>query len=274
MSKRPLILVSNDDSYSAKGVHELIDRLVKFGDVVAVCPQHPQSGQSMALTVNNPLRITMQPDYNGARMYHVSGTPVDCIKLSMHYILDRKPDLVVTGINHGSNSAINVLYSGTMGAAMEGCAFGIPSIGFSLTDHSGDADFTPCHKAIDILVEHALLRGMPQDICLNVNVPNIKGEPECMRKCVPCRGHWNDEYAEYTDPYGKKFYWLTGKYENEEPDNELTDEWALSHGMISVVPVSIERSQSAEVTIDWLDEAIDLYNSHKNQGKKCNIHTF
>ena len=131
--KRPLILVSNDDSYMARGVHALIDRLTLLGDVVAVCPLHPQSGQSMAITVNSPLRITRIPDYNGARMYHVSGTPVDCIKLAMHHILDSRPDLVVTGINHGSNSAINVLYSGTMGAAMEGAAFGIPSIGFSLT---------------------------------------------------------------------------------------------------------------------------------------------
>ena len=149
--KRPLILVSNDDSYMARGVHALIDRLTLLGDVVAVCPLHPQSGQSMAITVNSPLRITRIPDYNGARMYHVSGTPVDCIKLAMHHILDSRPDLVVTGINHGSNSAINVLYSGTMGAAMEGAAFGIPSIGFSLTDHSADADFTPCLRAIDVL---------------------------------------------------------------------------------------------------------------------------
>lgn len=153
---RPLILVSNDDSYSAKGVHCLIDRLIPFGDVVAVCPDAPRSGQSMAITVNDALKLTELPDYNGAKMYKVSGTPVDCVKLAMHHILPRKADLVVAGINHGSNSAVNVLYSGTMGAAMEGCAFGIPSIGFSLTDHSHDADFTPCYKAIDLLVKEVL----------------------------------------------------------------------------------------------------------------------
>lgn len=257
---RPLILVSNDDSYEAPGVHALVERLVRLGDVVAVCPQHPQSGKSMAITVNEPLRIINLPDYKGARMLAVSGTPVDCIKLSRHYILDRKPDLVVSGINHGSNSAVNVLYSGTMGAAMEGAVLGIPSIGFSLTDHSLSADFTPCFKAIDILCEAALEHGMPTDVALNVNVPNIGCVPEEMRICVPCHGLWNDEYKEYTDPFGRKFYWLTGDYVNLEPDNDKTDEWALSHGMISVVPVSIDRTSGSEVRVPWLKTAVDKYN--------------
>lgn len=257
--RRPLILVSNDDCYQARGVHALIDRLVKYGDVVAVCPEQPQSGQSMAITVNSPLRINELAPYNGARMLNVSGTPVDCIKLSMHHILGRRPDLVVTGINHGSNAAINVLYSGTMGAAMEGCAFGIPSIGFSLTDHSADADFTPCLKAIDILVEETLHHGLPRDVCLNVNVPNITSVPKEMRKAEPCRGMWNDEYKEYTDPHGKKFYWLTGEYINEEPDNDQTDEWMLDHGIISVVPVAIERSINICRDVEWLEEACERY---------------
>ena len=261
--KTPLILVSNDDSYMAPGVHALIDRLVNFGDVVAVCPAQPHSGQSMAITVNSPLRINPLPDYNGAKMYNVTGTPVDCIKLSMHHILPRRPDLVVAGINHGSNSAINVLYSGTMGAAMEGCAFGIPSIGFSLTDHSMEADFQPCFRAIDILVEAMLKNGLPRDICLNVNIPNIDHTPEELRICVPCRGNWNDEYKEYTDPNGKKFYWLTGTYENLEPDNRYTDEWALAHGMASVVPVAIERTLAVAPVVDWLPDAVARYNSER-----------
>lgn len=259
MKNRKLILVSNDDSYTAKGVHALIDHLLPYGDVVAVCPEYPQSGQSMALTVNTPLRITRLDDYHGAQMYMVSGSPVDCVKLSMHYILGRRPDLVCTGINHGSNSAVNVLYSGTMGAAMEGCTFGIPSIGFSLTDHHPDADFTPCFKAIDTLVPLVLKHGLPENICLNVNVPNIPGIPAEMRLAVPCRGHWNDEYKEYTDPHGRKFYWLTGKFENEEPDNELTDEWCLAHGIISVVPVSIGRTADVATTPLWLAEASEAY---------------
>lgn len=256
---RPLILVSNDDSYSAAGVHVLIDRLVKFGDVIAVCPDAPRSGQSMAITVNDALRITELPDYNGAKMYKVNGTPCDCVKLAMHHILDRRPDLVVAGINHGSNSSINVLYSGTMGAAMEGSAFGIPSIGFSLCDHSHDADFTPCLRAIDILVEAALKYGMPKEVCLNVNVPKVDYVPSEMRLAIPCQGSWNDEYREYTDPSGKKFYWLSGHFENFEPDNELTDEWCLNHGIISVVPISIDRSVPAAGGLEWLSNATSAY---------------
>lgn len=249
---RPLILVTNDDGIGARGVHCLIDRLLPFGDIVCVCPDAPRSGQSMAITVNDPLKLTELPDYNGAKMYKVSGTPVDCVKLSMHHILPRKADLVVSGINHGSNSAINVLYSGTMGAAMEGCAFGIPAIGFSLTDHSADADFTPCYAVIDKLVKAVLEHGLPQDVCLNVNVPDKKGIPTEMRLCKPCIGRWNDEYQEYVDPHGHKFYWLTGTFENLEPDNEETDEWCLDHGIISVVPINIERSAPITPGLEWL----------------------
>lgn len=253
-----LILVTNDDSYTAPGVHRLIDRLTKFGDVVAVCPQYPQSGQSMALTVNEPLRIMPQPDYNGARLFAVNGTPVDCVKLAHHHILDRDPDIIVSGINHGSNSAVNVLYSGTMGAAMEGAVLGIPSIGFSLTSHSMEADFKPCNDVIDLLVEETVRHGMPADVTLNVNIPAVAATPAQMRVCEPCRGRWNDEYKEYTDPWGKKFYWLTGHFENLEPENDRTDEWALSHGMISAVPVPV---MSQHATIPWLRGAVERYNA-------------
>lgn len=256
-----LILVTNDDGISANGVHELIDRLLQFGDVICVCPDGPRSGQSMAITVNGPIPLHQHPDYHGAKMYSIGGTPVDCVKLSMHHILPHTPDLVVAGINHGSNAAVNVLYSGTMGAAMEGCAFGIPSIGFSLTDHDPNADFSPCFKAIDTIIPFMLKHGMPQDICLNVNIPNIHKTPKQMRICTPCRGKWNDEYKPYTDPFGKPFFWLTGVYENMEPDNDHTDEWALAHGHISVVPVCIERSLAREAQVPWLKMAIDKYNS-------------
>lgn len=251
---RPLILVTNDDGINAKGVHCLIDRLLPYGDIVTVCPDSPRSGQSMAITVNDPLKLIELPDYNGAKMYKVSGTPVDCVKLAMHHILPRKADLVVAGINHGSNAAINVLYSGTMGATMEGCAFGIPSIGFSLTDHSPDADFTPCYGVIDALVKAVLEHGLPQDVCLNVNIPDKSGIPSEMHLCVSCRGKWNDEYQEYVDPHGHKFYWLTGTFENLEPDNRDTDEWCLAHGIISVVPVDIERTAAITRDLEWLRE--------------------
>lgn len=263
-ARRPLILVTNDDSISAKGVHVLVERLLAFGDVVAVCPQYPHSGQSMALTVSSPLRINELPGYKGARMYCVDGTPVDCVKISMHHVLDRRPDLVVSGINHGSNAAVNVLYSGTMGAAMEGTVFGIPSIGFSLTDHSPDADFSPCLDAIDLLVKETLRNGLPENVCLNVNVPDIAHTPKEMREAVPCRGRWNDEYQVYTDPFGKKFYWLSGEYVNLEPENDHTDQWCLEHGIISVVPVGVERTLGNQVHIEWLNDVCSEYNNaHK-----------
>ncbi|MDE6681849.1 MAG: 5'/3'-nucleotidase SurE [Muribaculaceae bacterium] len=259
MNNRPLILVSNDDSIYAKGVKELVSRLVKFGDVVAVCPDAPRSGQSMAITVNDPLRITPMPDFEGAKMYKASGTPVDCIKLAMHHILDRRPDLVVAGINHGSNASVNELYSGTMGATFEGCAFGIASVGFSLTSHDPDADFTQCYRAVDTIVDKVLKFGLPEGICLNVNIPNIGDTPEEMRICTPCRGHWDDEYKPYTDPAGRKFYLLSGEFINDEPDNELTDEWCLAHGIISVVPTSVARKVMIPDSMAWISSLPEEY---------------
>lgn len=256
-----LILVANDDSYRAPGVHILIERMTQLGDVIAVCPDEPRSGQSMAITVNTPLFIKEMPDYKGAKMYTVSGTPVDCVKLAMHHIVPRTPDLVVAGINHGSNSSVNVLYSGTMGAVMEGCAFGIPSIGFSLCDHSMDADFSPCIKAIDMLSHAIIENGLPEGVCLNVNFPKVHDTPAEMRICTPCRGKWMDEYKKYIDPHGKPFYWLTGEFINEEPDNETTDEWCLERGIISVVPVAIDRSKGCIPDVKWLNDAMKSYNS-------------
>lgn len=250
---RPLILVSNDDGYEAPGVHELVRRLIPYGEVVAVCPDGPRSGQSMAITVNEPLRVSELPDFMGAKMYKVNGTPVDCIKLAMHVVLrGRRPSLVVAGINHGSNAAINVVYSGTMGAVFEGCAFGIPSVGFSLTDHAHDADFTPCLPYIDRISREVLVHGLPEGMCLNVNIPNCGHVPEKMRVVRACKGNWSDEYKEYTDPHGRKFYWLTGKFENLEPDNRDTDEWCLSHDIVSVVPTLLDRTMPLAEAQAWL----------------------
>lgn len=205
----------------------------------------------MAITVNSPLRAVRVADHAGAMMFKVNGTPVDCVKLSMHRILDRRPDMVVSGINHGSNAAINVVYSGTMGAAMEGCAFGIPSIGFSLTDHSPDADFSPCRPWVERISRGVLEHGLPEGVCLNVNVPDVDSEPEEMRVVRACRGNWSDEYKEYTDPHGHKFYWLTGRFENEEPEASDTDEWCLAHGIVSVVPTLLDRTGPV-AGLEWL----------------------
>lgn len=244
MEKKPLILVSNDDGFRARGVHCLTQLLSKFADVVAICPEGPQSGKSMAITVNDPLRVTPIEDYKAeepdVEWYAVNGTPADCIKLAMHTVLgQRRPDLVCTGINHGSNAAVNVLYSGTMGAAFEGCAFGIPAIGFSLCDHSPAADFSPMLPYINRIVKTLLKHKLPQGVCLNFNAPkrpDIKG----MKLTRACEGHWSDEYKEYTDPHGKKFYWLTGTFINDEPDNPDTDQSLLDAGYISVVAVNLD----------------------------------
>ena len=248
---RPLILISNDDGIEAAGVHRLIDFLCDFADIVCICPDGPRSGQSMALTVNAALHIKPLPPYMGARMYSTNGTPVDCVKLAWHTVLDRKPDLVVAGINHGSNAAINVVYSGTMGAAYEGCAFGIPSIGFSLTNHSPEADFEPCRPFVREIVKGVLEHGLPQGVCLNVNIPDCEPAPTQMRLVRACKGNWSDEYKEYTDPHGHPFYWLTGSFENLEPEATDTDEWCLHHGIVSVVPCLLDRTANLDAC-KWL----------------------
>lgn len=251
-----LILVSNDDGISAKGVHELIRGLQHLGHVVCVCPESPQSGMSMALSVNNSLRVKRLEDYHGAEMYRVSGTPVDCIKIAVDNLLPRKPDIVVSGINHGSNAAINVVYSGTMGAAFEGCAYGIPSIGFSLTSHNEDADFSPCMPVVDKLVRLVLENGLPEGICLNVNMPAHVREYKEMRVTRGCKGRWNDRYEEYRDPANRPFYWLAGEFINEEPDNEDTDEWCLAHGIVSIVPVKLDPTFGDSSLFRWIPESI------------------
>ena len=252
MSK--LILVSNDDSISAKGVHELVRALQHLGEVVCVCPELPQSGMSMAITVNNPLTVKRLEDYHGARMYKVNGTPVDCIKMAIDNLLERKPDIVVTGINHGSNAAINVVYSGTMGAAFEGCAYGVPSIGFSLTSHKEDADFAPCLPVVEKLVKLTLENGLPEGVCLNVNMPKGYTEYKGIRVVKGCKGRWDDHYVEYTDPARRPFYWLAGKYVNEEPENTDMDEWCLANGYVSVVPVLLERTYPNLSEFKWISD--------------------
>lgn len=244
--QRPLFLVSNDDGYRARGVHQLTQLLSRLGDVVAVCPEGAQSGKSMAITVNTPLRLRRVNDYAetepDVEWYAVDGTPADCVKLAMHTVLgDQRPTMVCTGINHGSNSAINVVYSGTMGAAFEGTAFGIPSVGFSLCDHSEDADFEPMLPFVEETVLKVLEEGLPEGVCLNLNAPK-GGDLKGIRYGRAARGHWTDEYTAMQPPHGLPVYWLTGKFISEEPDAEDTDEWALAHGYVSIVPELLDRT--------------------------------
>lgn len=257
MKDKPTILVTNDDGFDAQGVDNLIKWIVPFGNVVMVCPDGPRSAQSMAMTMNHPLFITELESKYGVKRFKVNGTPVDCVKIGVDVILGKKrPDLVVSGINHGSNAAVNVIYSGTMGAAMEGCAFGIPSIGFSLTSHLSDVDFSPCQPFVEKITEAVLANGLPSGVCLNVNIPDEYLRtgivPVEARLARGCKGRWTDEFKEYTDPFGRKFYWITGDFVNSEPESHDTDEWCLAHNIVSVVPTMLDRTAPASLTPEWL----------------------
>lgn len=237
----PLILITNDDAIDAPGMDVLIRLASRYGKVITVAPAFPQSGKSSALTVDMPLHISQKPDLHGAEVYTVNGTPVDCVKLALDAILSRKPDLLLSGINHGSNSGNAVTYSGTMGAVIEGCTVGIPSVGFSLCHHSLKADFSLSEKFVDQVIAKVLKEGLPDFTALNINIP-ARVVPQGLKVCRAARGHWSEEYKRYLDPHGRPFYLLTGRFINEEPDAPDTDEYWLSQNYISVVPVTPDQT--------------------------------
>ncbi len=238
--KRPLILITNDDGADAKGIGVLTELMTQIGDVVVVAPDGPRSAQSNALTVTHPIRFKLLEERDGLVRYSCTGTPTDCVKLALNEIFDTPPDLLVSGINHGSNSAINVIYSGTMGAVLEGCENGILSIGFSLCDYSLNADFTAFEPFILQITREALKNGLPHATCLNVNAP--MGDIAGIRVVRQCDGRWTKEFEKRTDPHGRAYFWLTGGFENHEPKSEDTDEWALEHGFVSIVPTKIDMT--------------------------------
>jgi len=241
--KERLILVSNDDGMHAPGLEALIETVKTFGKVLVVAPSEGQSGMSLAITIKVPLRIHKvrnESETNVIR-YICSGTPVDCIKLAISRLAENKPDLIVSGINHGGNSSASIVYSGTMAAAMEGCINGIPSIGFSLLDISREADFSAVKEIAREIIEKVLAEPLPTGVCLNVNVPpvpltGIHG----IKICRQTKGFWIEEFDKRTDPNRKDYYWLTGLFRNLEPEASDTDEWALSNNYVSIVPVKID----------------------------------
>ncbi len=243
MESQRLILVSNDDGYNAKGIAALVEVASKFGRVVVVAPRTAQSGMSQAITIYSPLYPERIESDLPAEIYSLNGTPVDCVKFALDHLLkDQSVDLVLSGVNHGSNAAVNVLYSGTMGAAIEG-SFYAPSIGFSLLDHSADADFEPSKLYIERIIDSVLKADVKPHFCLNVNIPalpldQIKG----IKCCRQNRGYWREEFFERVDPRDKPYYWLTGAFVNYEPDAIDTDEYALSEGYVSVVPVQVDMT--------------------------------
>ena len=237
-SKRPIILITNDDGIMAPGIRHLIKLMRTIGDVVVVAPDKPQSAMGHAITIATPLRLEYIVVEGKQKEYSCSGTPVDCVKLAVNNILHGKPDLLVSGINHGSNASINVIYSGTMSAAVEGAIENIPSIGFSILDFSFDVDFTPADKYILSVTRKVLKSGLPTHTCLNINIPIIK-DIKGIKICRQSLGYWADDYFERKDPHHKNYYWLTGKFINNDKGKD-TDEWALKNGYISVVPIQYD----------------------------------
>lgn len=235
---RPTILVVNDDGINARGIKALIEMALTLGKVVVVAPDSPQSAMGHAITISKPLRLDKVEIYEGVEMYQCSGTPVDCVKLAVNQVLHRKPDLCISGINHGLNNSINVIYSGTMSAAMEGAIEGIPSIGFSLDDFTSEADFTPCIPFIKDVCLQVLEKGLPEGVLLNVNFPNIR-QIRGMKICRQAKAKWKEEFNERIDPNKRKYYWLTGVFQLMD-EGEDTDVWALNHGYGSIVPVQFD----------------------------------
>ena len=238
-----LILVTNDDGITAKGLKMLFDIMHEFGKVVMISTKDVMSSKSMAITVNVPLRVKLIEETEEHRIYETNGTPTDCVKLSINSLLERKPDLIVSGVNQGSNSSVCVLYSGTMGAAIEGCLYGIDSIGFSLNSFSSKADYTVCEDVIRKTTQYVIDNKLPKFTCLNVNIPAIgPNDLKGIRVCRQAQGNWTEEFDKRIDPHGRTYYWMTGDFLNHEPDAEDTDEWALKNGYASVVPITVDMT--------------------------------
>ena len=238
---KPLILISNDDGVSAKGLHELVQTLAGLGEIVVMAPDGPRSGASGAITSELPVRYYKVSEEEDLTIYKCTGTPVDCVKLALFELLPRCPDLVIGGINHGDNSAVNVHYSGTMGVVIEGCLKGVPAIGFSLCDHDTDADFAPMLPYVRKIVEQVLQKGLPKGTCLNVNVPKV-AQLEGVRICRQTDASWGCEWCKGQHPKGGSYFWLTGKFTNNEPDAEDADRWALEHGYVTITPIQIDMT--------------------------------
>ncbi|MGV3642499.1 MAG: 5'/3'-nucleotidase SurE [Adhaeribacter sp.] len=257
MSK-PLILVSNDDGITANGIRTLVRIMKKLGEVVVVAPDSPQSATSHGITIANTLRLEESlalEDLAGVEAWECSGTPADCVKMAKHHVLkDRRPDLVVSGINHGSNSSISVLYSGTMSAAIEAAIEGLPAIGFSLCDFDHKADFSHIEEYVEHIARQALENGIPPGTALNVNFPKKSNKKIAgIKICRQARAKWEEEFDERLDPHQRRYFWLTGKFVNQD-QGEDTDEWALAHNYVSVVPCQFDMTAHfgiAQLNNEW-----------------------
>ena len=241
MTDKRLILVSNDDGYNAKGIKSLVEWASRYGYVYCVAPAEHQSGKSSAITIDTPLRATIVEKNERFTIVKVNGTPTDCAKLALNSLLPRRPDLLLSGINHGYNSGNSVIYSGTMGVVFEGSFRGVPSVGFSYGDYMPDADFSLCEPIVRQVIEKVLAEGLPEGVCLNVNIPKcerILG----LKRVKSASGYWKEEFEERVDPHGRVYYWLTGQYHNAEPDNPATDHYWLNRNYATVVPCRADQT--------------------------------
>ena len=266
-NKRPLILISNDDGYQAKGLNCLIDMVAHLGDIVVCAPDGPRSGLSCAFSATTPLLLTHHPSVSVCRhpvtapsvdVWSCNGTPTDCVKMALSQIVDRKPAIVVGGINHGDNASVNSHYSGTMGVVMEGCMKYIPSVAFSLCDHDPDADFEPLRPYVERYTRYVLEHGLPKGVCLNINFPKQEaptsesslsgpsmpapctGQYNGVRVCRMAHGSWLNEVTTCHHPRGYDYHWMVGHYRNDEPEAEDTDRWALDHGYVAITPTTFD----------------------------------
>ncbi|HMN32634.1 MAG TPA: 5'/3'-nucleotidase SurE [Chitinophagaceae bacterium] len=240
ISKKPTILVTNDDGVTAPGIAALVEVAKQFGDVVVVAPDRPQSGMGHAITIGKPLRLNAVHLFGDIEAYQCNGTPVDCVKLGVDKILHKKPDFCFSGVNHGSNSSINVIYSGTMSAAMEASIEGIPAAGFSYLDYAFEADFSLSKQVIHTIIDDLIHKKLPNKALYNINIPNVPLDKfKGIKICRQANAKWKENFIERIDPHGKKYYWLTGEFVNLDKGKD-TDVWALQHHYASVVPVQYD----------------------------------
>ena len=240
IKERPVILITNDDGITAPGIKALVEAVQHVGKVVIVAPDKPQSGMGHAITIGHPLRLHPVHLFDGVEAWQCSGTPVDCVKLAVDKVLHRKPDICLSGINHGANHSINVIYSGTMSAALEASIESIPSIGFSLLDYSVEADFSGAQHYAQLLVQQVLSQKIDKHVCLNVNIPRLPVELiKGFKICRQAYAKYEEKFDERKDPHGKNYFWLTGEFVNFDKGKD-TDVWALEHNYVSVVPVQFD----------------------------------
>lgn len=255
---KPLILVSNDDGITSPGILTLVNTMKQIGEVIVVAPDSPQSGMGHAITVGESLRLEENFIFPGVKAFECSGTPADCVKIARHYVLrnQRQPDVIVSGINHGSNSSISVLYSGTMSAAIEGAIEGTPSIGFSLCDYGHKSDMSHTERYVRMITEQVLKKGLPKGVALNVNIPAKKNEPiKGIKICRQANAKWVEDFDQRVDPNGRKYFWMMGNFVNFDK-GEDNDEWAIANNYVSVVPCQFDLT--AHTAIPQLNEEWDI----------------